>query len=170
MSSTRSLVVAIALLVASAPAVAQSVPRGVAPQAPFRPAPPSRLSADEQDLIQLERDWDGAFQRQDTELLDRILGSEFLVTYGDGTRGDKAKEMSLAREFNQQVDSRRLDDFTVKVFGDTAVVWFSQQLTGPRQGKSVAVSYRFTDVFVRRDGRWQAVASHSTRVGERALN
>lgn len=170
MTSTRSLVVGIALLLASVSLAAQTRFRDTASQAPPRPAPPSRLSSDEQALIQLERDWDAAFQRQDTQLLDRILAPEFVVTYGDGTRGDKAKEISLARDFNQQVDSRTLSDFTVKVFGDTAVVWFSQQLVGPRQGKPVAVTYRFTDVFLRRGGRWQAVASHSTRVGERPLN
>jgi hypothetical protein len=31
-------------------------------------------------------------------------------------------------------------------------------------GKDMSGQYRFTDVFVKRDGRWQAVASHASRV------
>jgi ketosteroid isomerase-like protein len=94
-----------------------------------------------------------------------VLADEFVVTYGDGSRGDKAKELSLARDFNQQVDSSKLDDFIVKVYGNTAVVMFTQHLVGPVKGKPVAVDYRYIDVWVNRDGVWKCVASQSTRVG-----
>ena len=75
-----------------------------------------------------------------------------------------AKELALAAEFNQQVDSSTLDDFTVKVYGDTAVVWFSLHLVGPSQGRRLEVNYRYVDVFVWRGGRWQCVATQSTKV------
>jgi ketosteroid isomerase-like protein len=171
MTHTSALLLGLVVWSASAPALAQA-PRG-AGTAASAASSQNRGAAgktDEQVLIQLERDWDAAFQRKDSRFLASILADEFVATYGDGTRGDKAKELALADEFNQQVDSRTLNEFTVKVYGDTAVVWFSQQLTGPKQGKPVAVTYRYTDVFVRRGGRWQAVASHSSRVGERAIN
>jgi ketosteroid isomerase-like protein len=166
MMPTRALSAGLLLLSLSAAPLAQTGPSARA-RGGRTPAPAASARSEEQALVQLERDWDAAFQRKDTRFLAGMLADEFIVTYGDGTRGDKAKEISLAENFNQQVDSRTLDDFTVKVFGDTAVVWFSQRLTGPRQGKPVTVTYRYTDVFVRRAGRWQAVSSHSTRVGER---
>jgi ketosteroid isomerase-like protein len=126
------------------------------------------VQSDQEILIQLERDWDAAFQRQDPKFIASILADEFIVTYGDGTRGDKAKEISLATAFNQQVDSRRLEDFIVRVYRDTAVVWFTQRLVGPVQGKPTEVTYQYMDVWVLRDGRWQCVASQSTRVGARS--
>ena len=52
----------------------------------------------------------------------------------------------------------------MKVYGDTAVVWFSQHLIGPSQGRRLSVTYRYVDVFVMRAGRWQCVASQSTKV------
>lgn len=125
------------------------------------------VKSDQDVLIELERQWDAAFQRQDAGFIESVLAEEFIATYGDGTRGDKAKELALAREFNQQVDSRRLDDFIVKVYRDTAVVWFTQYLVGPVKGKPTEVQYQYMDVWVIRDGRWQAVASQSTRVGMR---
>ena len=122
------------------------------------------VRSDQQILIQLEKDWDVAFHRKDIPFIENVLAEEFVVTYGDGTRGDRAKELKLAAEFNQQVDSSTLDEFTVKTYGDTAVVWFTQHLLGPSQGRQLALTYRYVDVFVMRAGRWQCVASQSTKV------
>ena len=125
------------------------------------------VKSDQEVLIELERQWDAAFHRQDAAFIETLLADEFIATYGDGTRGDKAKELALVRESNQQVDSRRLDDFIVKIYRDTAVVWFTQYLVGPVKGKPTEVRYQYMDVWVIRDGRWQAVASQSTRLGLR---
>ena len=122
------------------------------------------VKSDQQILIELERAWDAAFHRQDAKFIETLLADEFIATYGDGSRGDKAKELSLVAENKQQVDSRRLDEFIVKTFGNTAVVWFTQILVGPVNGKPTEIRYRYVDVWVMRDGRWQAVASQSTRV------
>ena len=122
------------------------------------------VQSDQQILIQLERDWDAAFHRKDVRFIENILGAEFLATYADGSRADKAKELALAADFDQQIDSSTLDEFTVKVYGDSAVVWFTQHLVGPSQGRRVELAFRYVDVFVWRDGQWRCVASQSTKV------
>ena len=126
-----------------------------------------RVKSDQETLVELEERWDAAFHNHDQKFIDTLLADEFVVTYGDGSRGDRAKELSLALDFSQQVDSSKLDEFIVKVFGNTAVVWFTQHLVGPVKGKPVAVDYRYMDVWVNRDGQWKCVASQSTRVGVR---
>ena len=115
-------------------------------------------------LVQLERDWVAALMRNDVKFVDGVLAEEFIATYGDGTRGDRARELALVADFNQQVDKWTVDEFIVKVFRDTAVVWFTQRMVGPVQGKPTEITTRYMDVFVMRDGRWQCVASQSTRV------
>jgi ketosteroid isomerase-like protein len=122
------------------------------------------VRSDQQILVQLERDWDAAFQRKDARFIESVLADEFVATYGDGSRGDKAKELMLAAEFNKQIDSSTQDEFSVKVYGDTAVVWFTQRLVGPSKGRQLEVTFRYVDVFVWRAGRWQCVSSQSTRV------
>ena len=122
------------------------------------------VRSDQQTLIQLEQDWDAAFRRKDVRFIENILADEFVATYNDGSRGDKAKELALAAEFNLQIDSSTLDEFIVKIYGDTAVVWMSQHLVGPSQGRQLTLTLRYVDVFVLRAGRWQCVASQSTRV------
>ena len=129
-------------------------------------SPFQRAPSDQQVLIQLVRDWDEAFHRKDVAFIASVLADEFRVTYSDGSQGDKARELALAADFNQQIDSATLDEFTVKVYGDTAIVWFTERLVGPSKGRQLAITLKFMDVFVMRDGRWQCVASQSTKVTE----
>lgn len=117
-------------------------------------------------LIELEHQWNEAFYRKDATFIEGILADEFVATYEDGTRGDKAMELALMKAFDQHVESAVQDAFTVKVYGDTAVVWFTLHLTGVRQGKPAEVTLRYTDVFVMRAANWQCVSSQSTKVAD----
>jgi ketosteroid isomerase-like protein len=120
--------------------------------------------SDPQSLIRLEASWNEAFYNKDVSFLERVLAAEFIATYEDGSQGDRAKEISLTKDFNQQVESAKQDDFVVKIYGDAAVVWFTLHMTGPKQGQRIQVDLRYVDVFVWRDGRWQCVSSHSTKI------
>ena len=122
------------------------------------------VQSDQEVLIELEEAWNEAFYRKDLEFIEGILADEFMATYDDGTRGDKARELELAMEFDQQVQSAIPDEFTVRVFGDTAVVWFTLRLVGLRQGQTAEVTLRYTDVWVLRDGMWRCVSTQSTKV------
>ena len=148
MKSWWSAVFAFATLIAA--------PAGAAGQAPVR--------SDQEILVQLERDWVAALQRNDVTFVETVLAEEFVATYGDGSRGDRAHELKLVADFNRQVDEWTVDEFMVKVYRDTAVVWFTQRMVGPVQGKRTEIVTRYMDVFVMRDGRWQCVGSQSTRV------
>ena len=122
------------------------------------------VQSDQQVLIELERGWNDAVYRQDADFVSSLLADEFIVTYDDGARGDKARELALVAQFNQQVVSAVQDDFTVRVYQDTAVVWFTLNLVGMRQGQRAELTLRYTDVWVQRDGRWQCVSTHGTKV------
>ena len=122
------------------------------------------IKSDQQILIELERGWNEAFYRKDVTFIEDLLADEFMATYDDGSRGDKARELALTAEFNQQVESAIQDDFTVRVYRDTAVVWFTLRLVGIRQGQRAEMTFRYTDVWVLRDGRWQCVSTHGTKV------
>ena len=123
-----------------------------------------RAQSDQEVLIKLERDWDYAFHHKDVKFIENVLAQEFVAIYAEGQRADRAKELENAANFNQQIDSSMLDEFSVHVYGDTAVVMFTQKLTGPSKGQTLTLTFRYMDVFVLRDGRWQCVASQSTRV------
>lgn len=125
-------------------------------------SPPVR--SDQDILIQMERDWDAALRRNDVQFIDSILADEFIVTYDNGTRGDRTTELAFAATFNPNGESSRLDEFIVKEYGNTAIVWFNLHLTGQVQGRPVELTLRYADVYVLRDARWKCVSSQSTRV------
>ncbi|HUR35388.1 MAG TPA: nuclear transport factor 2 family protein [Vicinamibacterales bacterium] len=120
--------------------------------------------SDQEVLIGLERDWNDAVYKKNLAFIDSVLADDFSATYEDGDVGDRAKELRLVAEFNQQVESAIQDDFTVRVYHDTAVVRFTLHLVGIKQGQRTALDLRYSDVWVIRDGRWQCVSSQSTRV------
>ena len=122
------------------------------------------VKSDQDILIELEHNWDAAFHRHDAASIDRILAEEFIVTYDNGVRADRTIELDLAKTANENIESSTMDEFIVKEFGNTAVVWFTLHLVGPVKGQRVQNDYRFTDVFVLRDGRWQCVSSQSTKI------
>jgi len=123
-----------------------------------------RVESDQDVLIKLERGWNEAFYRKDVAFIERLLAEEFTATYDDGRMGDKATELALVAAFDQHVESATPDEFAVRVYRDTAVVWFTLRLVGIKEGQRSEMALRYTDVWIVRDGRWQCVSSQSTRV------
>ena len=129
-----------------------------------RASVPQRVESDQDVLIKLERGWNEAFYRKDVAFIERLLAEEFTATYDDGRIGNKATELALVAAFDQNVESATPDEFAVRVYRDTAVVWFTLRLVGIKDGQRSEMALRYTDVWIVRDGRWQCVSSQSTRV------
>jgi ketosteroid isomerase-like protein len=130
------------------------------------PASGQRVQSDQDVLVALERGWNDAFYRKDVAFIENLLADEFVATYDDGRIGDKATELALVTAFDQQVQSATPEDFAVRVYRDTAVVWFTLRLVGLKDGQRSEMALRYTDVWIIRDGRWQCVSSQSTRVAQ----
>lgn len=128
-------------------------------------SPAQPVKSVQQTLIDLERQWNAAFLRGDVAFIESILADEFEVTFDNGSRADKKRELALAAAFDRQIHASALEDFDVKVYDNTAVVRFTLHLVGPVNGSPVQISYRYMDVWVLRNGRWLCVASQSTRAG-----
>lgn len=69
----------------------------------------------------------------------------------------------MCRAPRTETEIFKVDDLSVRVFGDAAVVTGrSTATTGGAKPSTLAL--RFTDVFVRLGGRWQIVASQATQL------
>lgn len=116
----------------------------------------------EQVLRDLEHQWNEAFKNQDTVTLSRILDDRFIFTDGEGNVLDKAKYIESIRQV--KIESYRIEEMTVRVFGDTAVVAARLIEKSTIAGRAQNEVIRYTDTFARRLGRWRAVASHETHL------
>ena len=75
----------------------------------------------------------------------------------------KAKALEMCNAPRAAIESFKIDEVSVRVFGDAAVV--TGRTTAATGGATPAtVTLRFTDVFIRRAGRWQVVASQATEL------
>jgi ketosteroid isomerase-like protein len=60
--------------------------------------------------------------------------------------------------------SMELSDMRVRVYLDTAVAAGTNTLNGTYKGQDISGKYRFTDTWVKRNGKWQVVATQGTKV------
>ena len=118
----------------------------------------------EQVLIQLEHDWSDADLHKDSGALSRILADDWIGIDFEGTVLNKLQALQGIASDSGSLESTVLRDMKVWVYGDTAVVTGTDTETGDYHGKDSSGRYMWTDVFVRRGGRWQAVSSQSTRL------
>jgi ketosteroid isomerase-like protein len=118
-------------------------------------------------ITQLERDWAAAIVHQDIPALDRLLAEEFNGTSPTAHTFPKTVAVREVQSGKYVVASMVLDDISVNVYGDTAVAFTSQQEQSRYAGTDTSGHYHFTDVWAKKDGRWQVVASHGSRFTDR---
>jgi ketosteroid isomerase-like protein len=118
----------------------------------------------EQNLMQMERDWTQAGLKKDVASLDKIVADDWVAIGFDGKTVTKAEVIADLKSGASATQSVELGAMKVRVFGNTAVVTGSDTEKSTYKGKDSSGKYVWTDVFVMRQGRWQAAASQSTKV------
>jgi len=127
-----------------------------------KPAASTNAVADE--LKQIENDWVDASKTKNADKLGEILADGWVALGWDGKRTDKAKALADMKTAGNSLDSIEMGPMTVRVFGNTAIVTGSDTEKSMEYGKDTSGKYVWTDVFVKQNGRWRAVASQSTKV------
>jgi ketosteroid isomerase-like protein len=118
------------------------------------------------ELTQIEHQLVKAWIDGDRKTVDSILASDWSVIDLTGHVLTKTQVLQEIGSGDRRIESGSVDDLNVRMFGEIAIVTGRSFLSGTYQGKRASVVQRFTDVFARRDGRWQAVASQGTQVAQ----
>lgn len=129
-------------------------------------APAKSDRAVEQTLIQMEQEWNRALMAKDIKTVDRIMADDWTGIDFRGVTMTKAESIEELKSGESGNESVELGDMTVKVFGNTAVVVGSDTEKSTYHGQDSSGRYAWMDVFVKRAGRWQAVASQSTKIAK----
>jgi len=111
-------------------------------------------------LIDLENKWVEALIKSDTTTLDSIFADTYVDTDEHSHRSNKEDVFSILKSGDLKLDSIKLSDMQVHLYGDAAVVIGSSEQAGTFLGGPLAAKIIFTDTFVRQNGKWRAVASH----------
>ena len=117
----------------------------------------------EKAIVQMEKDWTEAGIKKDVATLDRILADDWMAIDFEGKTMTKAAALADMKSGASTNSSVELGEMKVRVYGDTAIVHGSDTEKSTYKGKDSSGHYVWTDVFVKRNGRWQAVSSQSVK-------
>ena len=120
----------------------------------------------EQAIKKVEQEWADALVKGDQTVIDRIEAPDWMLADADGSLVTKAKADADLKSRSVAFESVHNDELKVRVFGDTAIAYGLVTERIKVQGKDASGQFRFTDVFIRRDGRWQAISTHLSRVSK----
>ena len=115
-----------------------------------------------QTLQAMEQAWLDAEKNNDAAAFEQIVADDWIAVNPDGksqTKAERAAEIKTAH-----VVSATLGDMRVRVFGDTAVVTGTDDEITMTDGKKSNDHYVWTDVFLKRNGKWLAVASQTAQI------
>ena len=121
----------------------------------------------EQELIKLEKEWADAYMKRDLAVLDRIEAADLVMTDFEGNVFTKALDIEEVKSGVYTLESLVGDEMKVHIYGDTAVVTGRSKSKGRYKGKDFDSQYRWTDTWVKIEGRWQCVAGHSSRIAQK---
>jgi len=98
--------------------------------------------------------------------LKRIIAEDYLITVSDGRILNREEDLAPIVAGKLQFLSAKTDSLRIRVFGNAAIVTGVGIYTVKMGDKSPVIRERFTDVYIKRDGVWQPVSSHSTPLRE----
>jgi ketosteroid isomerase-like protein len=101
--------------------------------------------------------------KKDRATMERLYASDYMYTHSNGNVLNKTQEIAEAMSPDQAWTAHTSDGMKVRVYGDVAVVTGVSTLTGSAKGYASGPR-RFTEIWVKRNGRWQEVGGQSTLV------
>jgi ketosteroid isomerase-like protein len=119
--------------------------------------------AEEQALLQVERDWLNAALKKDRAALDKIIAADFIGRGEEGVK-NKTQLISMLLSRSLKIESAEFNSMQPMVFGDTAIIYGMTTSKESMGGKDTSGQYRWTDIFQKRNGQWQCVGSYSKKV------
>jgi ketosteroid isomerase-like protein len=115
-----------------------------------------------QTLQATEQAWLTAEKNHDAAAFEKIVADDWIAITPEGKSQTKAERAAEIK--SGHIDSATLGDMKVRVFGDTAVVTGTDDEISSEDGKKSSGHYVWTDVFVKRNGKWVAVASQTAQI------
>lgn len=124
----------------------------------------SENSSDRSLILALESAWNQAEIHHDANAASAILAENFISVDHHGALETKAQYLADMKDtaFNPEEISN--SNPTVYLYGDTAIVTSTYRTKGIDKGKPFVHRGRFTDTWVKRDGKWQCVADQETLI------
>ncbi len=124
--------------------------------------PPTANSSDEEAVRAMETKRGQALLKADTTALSAMVADDFIEVSRFGQIRTKADNMRDITSGALKLLTVKYEDMTVRLYGRVAVLTAVADNTGAFRGNPFSGKIRYTRIFVRRDGGWQAVEMQQT--------
>lgn len=114
-------------------------------------------------LQKIEQEWAVANVKNDWAAFDKILAAEYANNV-DGVITPKKQFLANMKSGAFKVASATAGEMKVLILGETGIVHGLWMEKSTLNGKDTSGTYRYTDIFAKRDGGWQCVAGHANKV------
>jgi hypothetical protein len=114
------------------------------------------------EIVDMERQAREASLHRDPEFSQRTLADDYVAITPLGQVTTKQDTVSARKSGQLRYDTINVSDMVVRLYGDTAVVTARADVKGHQLGEDFSGPYRYTRVWVRRSGHWQAVSYQAT--------
>jgi ketosteroid isomerase-like protein len=128
-------------------------------RAPKHETDPKAVRAE---ILAVENQWASAIERQDAAAFERLAAEDFRFIDENGRVLNRAQYIADRSHNPDNVESAIQDEIEVRQYGDAAIATGRSILHGTRDGAPFVYRFRWTDVYVRRAGRWQPVSGQLT--------
>jgi ketosteroid isomerase-like protein len=121
----------------------------------------------EEELLKLEKAFAEAIVKNDLNGIGQLVTDDWVIIDPNGEIVDRARFFEVIKSGALTHAIMESEDFRVRVYGDSALVTAVTRTKGKFMGQEFTTRERATDVFVKRDGRWQCVLTHLTRFAKK---
>jgi ketosteroid isomerase-like protein len=148
----------------AAAALALTVASSMASTKPDAVASPAPARVDVAELTRLSNAWDQAIVRKDERAIADNMAEDFRQIDGYGNLETKESFVAGLVDPRLTIDPYTVEEFEVRLYGDTALLSGRTHMTGKYDGKTFESNYRYIDIYVRRQGAWKIVSVQITKI------
>ncbi|MEO5721463.1 MAG: DUF4440 domain-containing protein [Chthoniobacterales bacterium] len=129
------------------------------------PAPTEKEKSLPATVPEAEKQWAAAIAKHDIATIESLLANDYVGVTSAGRVVKKAAVIADLKKDKNTYDSVTNSRLETRAHGDaTVVVGTTNQRGKDAAGRAFNYTYRWTDIWVKQDGRWQCVASQSIQV------
>ena len=108
--------------------------------------------------------WDAAIIRKDMPAVAANITADFRHIRENGATSDGAGFLAFIGSPKLVIHPYKVDDLDVRLYGDVALLSGTTRMTGSYDGAPFKSYYRYTDVYIKRDGQWRVASVQITAI------
>lgn len=126
------------------------------------PAPAN--AAEVAELTRLSEAWDKAIIAKNRPAIAANMADDFRQISSNGDVANKQEFVEGVTSAGVTIDPYTVEDFSVRIYGDVALLSGTTRMTGREDGKEFKTHYRYTDVYRRVNGQWKVCSVQTSRM------